>query len=61
MAGAAGPTQGSSSQLSEWVMNGQETDPRAPLETAGGSDLVRQEKWVQGPSSNQRSVRTLGV
>lgn len=32
--------------------NGQEAGLRAPLETAGGSDLERQEMWVQGLSSS---------
>lgn len=32
--------------------NGQEAGPRAPLETAGGGKLERQEQWVQGLSSS---------
>jgi len=32
--------------------NGQEAAPRAPLDTARGQDLVRQERGVQGLSSS---------
>lgn len=32
--------------------NGQEAGLRPPLETAGGSNLERQEMWVQGLSSS---------